>query len=179
MKAYILLAKGFEEVEALTPADILKRAGVEAYFAAPYGEDYVEGSHGITVKADLKELRGDADAVILPGGKAGTANLRASDAVRDMIVSYNEQGKLVAAVCAAPSVLGAAGLLKGKRCTCFPGWEGELGADAIHTGAPAVTDGNIVTGKSMGCSIDFALAIVAKLCGEEKAAEIEHSIWRR
>lgn len=179
MKAYILLAKGFEEVEALTPADILKRAGVEAYFVAPYGEDYVEGSHGITVKADLKEMLSDGDAVILPGGKAGTANLRESEAVREMITSYARAGKVVAAVCAAPSVLGAAGLLENRHCTCFPGWEKELGENALFVGGPAVIDGNIVTGKSMGCSVDFALALVMKLCGQEKEEEIEKSIYRK
>lgn len=178
MKAYILLAKGFEEVEALTPADILKRAGVEAYFVAPYGEDYVEGSHGIVVKADMKEMLQDGDAVILPGGKAGTANLRASESVRRMILAYKDAGKVVAAVCAAPSVLGAAGLLEDRHYTCFPGWEKEISGSAQFVGGPAVIDGNIVTGKSMGCAVDFALAIVTKLCGDEKAAEIEKSIYR-
>lgn len=179
MKAYILLAEGFEEVEALTPADILKRAGVEALFASPYGEEYVTGSHGITVKADVTELPEDGDAVILPGGKAGTANLRASESVRRMITSYAAAGKLVAAVCAAPSVLGAAGLLDGRKCTCYPGWESELGGKEVFVGGPAVTDGNIVTGKSMGCSVDFALAVTAKLCGEEIAGKVEDGIYRQ
>lgn len=179
MKAYILLAQGFEEVEALTPADILKRAGVETYFVAVNGEDFVEGSHGITVKADMKEMLMDGDAVILPGGKAGTANLRASEAVREMITSYNAAGRTVAAVCAAPSVLGAAGLLENRHYTCFPGWEKEIKGNAIFVGGPAVIDGNIVTGKSMGCAVDFALALVMKLCGDEKAQAVEESIYRK
>ena len=181
MKAYVLLCNGFEEVEALTTVDILKRAGVEVAMIAPYGEEYVEGSHGITVKADVYVFNdaelGDADAVILPGGKAGTANLKAHPGVANMIKAYYESGKLVCAICAAPTVLGAAGILDGRKCTCFPGWEEGLGK-GIHVGGPAVKDGNVITGKSMGCSVDFALAVAEALVGKEAAEKVETSIYR-
>ena len=187
MKAYILLCDGFEEVEALATADILSRAGVEAVLVSPYGAEYVTGSHGINVRAgrgfsasdvyDAAEF-GDADAVILPGGKLGTDHLRASTAVRDMILAYAAAGRLVAAICAAPTVLGAAGLLKNRRCTCYPGCEAGLGSEAVFVGGPAVTDGHIITGKSMGCSVDFALAIVTYLMGRECADRVEEGICR-
>lgn len=207
MKAYILLCEGFEEVEALTTADVLSRAGAKVEFISPYGDEYVTGSHGITVKTDKrfeqsKKFRlgkglasdyvyrnaefGDADAVILPGGQPGTRNLAANSGVRAMIDNYNEAGKYVCAICAAPTVLGANGLLDsgstegsgGRRCTCFPGCEDGLGKGNF-IGGPAVTDGNIITGKSMGCAVDFALAIVKALFGEEKASSVEQAIHRQ
>ncbi len=186
MKAYILLCDGFEEVEALATADILKRAGIETELVSPYGQDIVRGSHnfGVTVDAVFASADkydsaafGDADAVILPGGMPGTTNLGKSAAVCEMIKNYNERGKLVCAICAAPSVLGANGILDGHEATCFPGFENALGAGK-HIGGPAVVSGNVVTGKSMGCAIDFAVAIVAELLGTDAAGKVEASVYR-
>ena len=191
MKAYLFLADGFEEVEALTTADILIRAGVDVQLVkilvsnpANAGCKAVLGSHSIKIKPNLTiGLDTDADAlldgdcVILPGGMPGTKNLGSSADVIKLINAYNNSGKIVAAICAAPSVLGENGLLKGKKATCFPGFEDKLtGATVENTGA--VIDGNIVTGKSMGSAVSFSLAVVEALLGKEKADKVEASIYR-
>lgn len=186
MKAYILLCDGFEEVEALTTVDVLRRAGIEAVTVSAYGENPVMGAHGIKVTADMTFINSDTlldnfldgDAVVLPGGMPGTKHLGASNAVIKMITTYAAKGKTVAAVCAAPSVLAAAGLLKDREVTCFPGFEKSLGG-GIYVNAPAVISGNIVTGKSMGCAIDFALGIVENLLGIDKAEEVEEKLVRK
>ena len=189
MKAYIFLADGFEEVEALTTADIMIRAGIEVKLVkVPGGTDdkcrAVRGSHDIKVKPDLtlgtdisdNELL-DADCVVLPGGMPGTKNLAASDSVINTIKAYDKAGKVVAAICAAPSVLGTNGLLKGRKATCFPGFEDKLeGAEKIDAGA--VRDENIVTGKSMGSAVTFGLKVVETLIGKDAADKVEASIYR-
>ena len=190
MKAYLFLADGFEEVEALTTADILIRAGVEVKLVKVATNDCsssckaARGAHNIKIKPDLtlgldinaNDLM-DGDCVILPGGMPGTKNLAASVDVIKLIKAYNEAGKIVAAICAAPSVLGENGLLKGKNATCFPGFEDKLiGANVVNTGA--VIDGNIVTGKSMGSAVTFGLAVCEALLGKEAASKIEASIYR-
>ena len=191
MTAYLFLADGFEEVEALTTADILIRAGVDVKLVKvltdinnPSGCKSVRGSHNIRIKPDLtlgldvtaSDLM-DGDCVILPGGMPGTKNLAASADVIRLIKAYNEAGKVVAAICAAPSVLGENGLLKGKKATCFPGFEDKLeGATVVNTGA--VIDGNIVTGKSMGSAVTFGLAVTEALLGKDVAAKVEASIYR-
>ena len=186
MKAYFLLCNGCEEVEALMTADIMKRAGIDTVMVSPYGTKDVIGSHGFNIVTDMQFgssgkydefTYGDGDAVILPGGMPGTKNLAASKGVVDMIKSYDHLGKLVCAICAAPSVLGENGLLKGHDATCFPGFESALGGGR-YVGGPAVISGNIITGKSVGCSIEFGLAIVSKLLGEAKASQVEASIYR-
>ena len=190
MKAYILLAEGFEEVEALTSADILSRAGVTVALVkiptspADANNGFVSGSHKITVKPDiiLKESNdcmqiADGDCIILPGGMPGTTHLSESTACRQLLKSYSDNGKLIAAICAAPSILGENGILKGKKATCFPGFESKL-IGAEHVDAPAVTDGNIITGKSMGCAVSFALAVAQALVGKKAADKIEASIFR-
>ena len=189
MKAYIFLADGFEEVEALTTADLLIRAGVETKLVkVPEGSTSgckaVRGSHNIKVKPDLTlgmdisvaDLT-DGDCVVLPGGMPGTKNLAASSDVIDTIKAYNTAGKVVAAICAAPSVLGTNGLLNGKKATCFPGFEDKLnGAKLVSAGA--VADGNIVTGKSMGSAVTFGLKVIEVLLGKEAADKTEASIYR-
>lgn len=185
MKAYILLADGFEEVEALATADVLKRAGIEVVLTSVYGEEAVRGAHDIYVDADdyfedpdeYDYGFSDGDCVILPGGMPGTTNLKESPAVKAMLEDYLQFNRVVCAICAAPTVLGGYGMLDGRSATCFPGCESGLGG-AKFVGGPAVTDGNIITGKSMGCAIDFALAIVAKLLGEDTAKKIEGSLHR-
>lgn len=190
MKAYVLLTNGFEEVEALTTADILIRAGVEVKTVkvetpADGGCSEVSGSHGIKVVPDFSLAKGekeavaqleDGDCIVLPGGMPGTKNLGACSEVVALINSYNAWGKFVAAICAAPSVLGDNGLLKGRTATCFPGFEDRLfGAEA--TGKGAEIDGNIITGKSMGSAVVFGLSIVEAMLGSEAAQKVEDSIY--
>ena len=185
-KAYILLAEGFEEVEALATADVLIRSGVEVKLVSVSGTGTVTGSHGIAVGADAcfdspdhydTARFGDADAVILPGGKLGTDNLGASRAAVEMTGAYNAAGRYVCAICAAPSVLGANGILDGHEATCFPGFETKLG-NAKYTDSPVIVSGNVITGRSMGTAIDFGLAIAEKLAGREAAQKTNASLHR-
>jgi 4-methyl-5(b-hydroxyethyl)-thiazole monophosphate biosynthesis len=191
MKAYLLLADGFEEVEALTTADILIRAGVDVKLVkipSSTGTGHeckaARGTHDIKIKPDLTlnlDINADdlldGDCIILPGGMPGTKNLAASTDCIKLIKAYNDAGKIVAAICAAPSVLGLNGLLKGKKATCFPGFEDKLtGASVCSDGA--VIDGNIVTGKSMGSAVSFGLAVTEALLGRNAARSVESSIYR-
>ena len=171
---YIFLADGFEEVEALAPADILRRAGKDVRTVG-VGGSTVRGTHGIPVVCDTVidavSLSDKPEAVILPGGMPGTNNLEASDAVRDFVRDAYEDGRLVCAICAAPSVLGHMGLLEGKKATCFPGFEQALlGADV--TDESVCRDGNILTAKGAGVALDFGFAAVQALCGEDTAAQL-------
>lgn len=187
MKAYLLLADGFEEVEALTAADIMKRAGIEVELVSVYQKAVVTGAHGFEIgtKLAFKSLEhydakafGNADAVVLPGGQPGTTNLKKSAAVLEMIKEYAAKGKTVAAVCAAPTVLALAGILEGREATCFPGCEKDMkGAKVISEAA--VISGNVVTGKSMGCAVDFGLAVVESLLGIDQAEKVEKDIYRK
>lgn len=175
---YCFLADGFEEVEALSPVDILRRAGLEVKTVGVGGQ-FITSSHGIIVKSDLTidkiNVHDSLDAVILPGGMPGTLNLEASDAVQATIDECAKNGKLICAICAAPSILGHKGLLKGKKATVFPGFEKDLiGADA--TGESVVKDGNIITAKGAGVAVQFGLEIVAALISKEKSNAIKASI---
>lgn len=157
---YILLADGFEEVEALACCDILRRAELKTVLAT-IGEEYVTGSHRITVKADMKAEDIDLETVsgiVLPGGMPGTLNLQKNETVNKLIDFCRKNDKLIGAICAAPMILGDLGLLNGKKATCFPGFEENLtGAEIIDDFV--VTDGNIITGKGAGASIMFGAAI--------------------
>lgn len=157
MKVALLLAPGFEELEALTPVDILRRAGIEIDTIA-ISDRAVTGSHGITVIADKVQgevTLSDYGAVIFPGGMPGSVNLDASDFSDKMIDAVLKNGGRLAAICAAPLVLGRRGLLNGKRATCFPGFEGEL-SGAVITNSDVVTDGNITTASGMPAAYAFA-----------------------
>lgn len=161
----VMLANGFEELEALTPVDILRRAGVEVKTVA-IGSKTVCGTHGIEVVADLtkEELSlAEVDAVIFPGGMPGAENLDACPFTDKIIGEVMAKGGRIAAICAAPLVLGRRGLLRGKKATCFPGFEGEL-AGAEVTDAPVVTDGLITTGKDMWSAMAFAEELKILLC---------------
>ncbi|MCR5829484.1 MAG: DJ-1/PfpI family protein [Lachnospiraceae bacterium] len=185
MFVYMLLCDGFEESEAIVTADILARGGIGVKFVSPYGKFKAVGSHGYVVEVndrfanpdDYDSRFDDADAVVLPGGKIGTENLKASVAVKKMVREYSDSGKVVAAICAAPTVLGAAGLLSDKKYTCYPGFESGI-RNAEYTASPCETDGNIVTGKSMGCATQFGLGLLKKLKGEEVCKAVEEGIVR-
>lgn len=176
---YIFLANGFEEIEALFPLDLLRRAGIDVTTVAVGNGKTVEGAHGIPVVADIHEsefFNGAFDAIILPGGMPGTINLDGSGVVQSAIKTAIDQEKLVCAICAAPSILGKKGYLKGKKATCFPGFEQYLDG-AIFTNERVVRDGNFITSKGMGCAAEFGLAIIDALVGTEKANEIAKSAF--
>ena len=171
---YLFLADGFEEIEALTPVDILRRAGLEIKTIAVGESKTVKGAHGIEIVADITEAELNKDipeAIILPGGMPGTTNLEESEAVINTLMNAIVNESLVCAICAAPSILGIMGYLKNKKATCYPGFEQYLDG-AIFTNERVVRDGNIITSKGMGCAHEFALCIVEALCGKEKADEV-------
>lgn len=175
---YCFLADGFEELEAIAPIDMLKRAGIDVVTVGVTGKN-VTGSHNITLTADITAdeivLSEDIEAVILPGGMPGTLNLEKSSAVQgalDYAVSHN---KLVCAICAAPSILGHKGLLKGKNATAFPGFEKDL-EGAVISEKYVCRDGNFITARGAGVAVKFGLETVAALAGEEKSKEIERTI---
>lgn len=180
-KIGVFLAEGFEEIEGLTVVDILRRAGIEVETISITGAKEVQGSHRIKVLADALYEDVDFDkleGVVLPGGIPGTPNLGAHEGVNAAIREFAAAGKLVAAICAAPSVLGQAGLLQGKKAACYPGYEEKLtGAEVIYE--EVAEAGNIITSRGMGTTIAFALRITAYLAGEEKAQELAGKIIYR
>jgi 4-methyl-5(b-hydroxyethyl)-thiazole monophosphate biosynthesis len=171
----LLLAPGFEEVEAVTPADFLRRAGIEVRLVG-IGGRLIEGGHGLRVQADLEigELPADVEGVIVPGGAAGAANIAASPEAVALIRRLHEKGRLVAAICAAPAaVLAPNGILQGRRVTGFPGTEdGLTGGRFVRN--RVVVDGNLVTSRGPGTAAEFALKLIELIAGREKALEVHH-----
>lgn len=168
---YVFLAEGFEEVEALTPVDVLRRAGRTVQTVGVTGKT-VSGAHGIAVQADIeaKDIALDdaLEMIVLPGGMPGTLNLEKSDAVQAAIAFCAEHDRYIAAICAAPSILGHLGLLRGRHAVCYPGFEDALAGAEVLT-RPTVTDGRFITGRGPGAAMDFALALTAVFCGDEFA----------
>ena len=175
---YVYLAQGFEEIEALATVDFLRRCEIEVVTAGVGSQD-VTGAHDITVLADTIDSMlvqsQDVQAIVLPGGMPGTLNLQKSKYVQDMLDYAAKNDIVIAAICAAPSVLGSKGLLDGKKATCFPGFEEQLG-NAVFTGNSVEIDGNFITSKGAGCTIDFAAAIAEKLVGENEPLHVKKSI---
>ena len=174
MKTYIFLADGFEETEALCPWDLLLRAGVPVRLVSINRDEYVTGTHGLRVRADLTaaslgEPEGDI-CVVLPGGMPGAANLD-RDATVDKFVAHAAKHGHLGAICAAPFVLGVRGLLRGKEATCFPGFEDKL-SGAVLSGKKAVTDGNVTTARGMGAAFEFGCELIRALCGPEAAEKV-------
>ena len=170
---YVLLANGFEITEAMAPLDVMRRAGLDVQTVGVSGEQ-VQSSNGVTVlpDKDISQLSYDAvEGVVLPGGMPGTRNLQADARVTDCVKFCFDNGKLVAAICAAPSVLGGLGILQGKKATCFSGFEKEL-TGAVCTGAPVETDGNVITARGAGCSLRFGHAIVSFVLSAESADKV-------
>ena len=171
---YLFLATGFEEIEALATLDILRRFGLNVKTVSVTGTRLIHGAHGIPIMADTLFRRTDideAECLILPGGMPGTKNLCASEALRRALVAHYNSGKLIAAICAAPMLLGQLELIKGKNVTCYPGFEESLGG-ANPTGKLVVEDGNIITGKGPGAAFEFGLAIAAHFVDEEALKEM-------
>ena len=174
----MLFARGYEEVEALMTVDLLRRGGVDVKMASITDEMTVCGSHEIRVQMDTKLADVDVDqmdAVIIPGGKEGTDRLGEDASVCQVLKGAFQAGKVVAAICAAPSVLGACGILEGKRATCYPGFEGKLtGAEFVDE--MAVVDGNVVTSRGLGTSMEFGFALLEVLVSKEMAEKVRGEI---
>lgn len=168
---YVHLADGFEEIEALTVVDVLRRADMAVETVSVTGKQFVRGAHDITVAADILFEEADyhqCEMIVLPGGMPGTLNLGKHQGLCSQMVDFSEKGKWLAAICAAPSVLGRLSLLKGKRGTCYPGFEDQLiGAD--YSEDRVVVDGNVVTSKGPGTAIEFSLKLVELLKSKQIA----------
>lgn len=175
-KVALFLASGFEETEALGTVDILRRAEIPTETVSITGKKEVTGAHGITVLADKLFEEVDFSAIgvlVLPGGMPGSKNLNEHEGVKKQLQIFAQEGKQVAAICAAPMVLGGLHLLEGKKATVYPGFEPEL-IGAEITGKPVAVDGNIITGKGPGLVFDFALQLVEEIAGKhtrDKVAE--------
>ena len=174
---YMLLGTGFEETEAIAPLDLLRRAGVEIQTVGLNGK-IIYGGHGIGVEADIEIDQLDLttlEMVILPGGLGGVASIRSCQQAMDAIRFAYENSKYTAAICAGPTVLADLGITDGKKATCYPGCEGQMGS-AIMVEAAAVTDGKVITGTSAGCAVPFGLELIAALKGQEAADAIAKQI---
>lgn len=177
-KVCVFLAEGFEEIEGLTVVDILRRADIKTVTVSVSENKNVTGAHGITVQADCifaEAYYGDVKMIVLPGGMPGTANLERHQGLAELLHSFYTEEKHIAAICAAPSILGKRGMLEGRKAVSYPAKESELhGAQVLKDSV--VQDGFVITSRGMGTAIPFALKLTAVLCGEEKANEIKEAI---
>lgn len=175
---YVLLGTGFEEVEAIAPVDLMRRAGIRALTVGVNGKT-VYGGHNIGIEADIElgemDLT-DLDMIVLPGGLGGVASVRASREAMDALKFAWDNGKFVAAICAGPTVLADLGITDGHTATCYPGCEGGMGSAKTVSDVPCVRDGKLITGASAGCAIPFGLALIEALQGEAAAKAIETQI---
>ncbi len=175
---YVFLAEGFEEVEAITPIDILRRCELDVTVVG-VGENIITGSHGISVIADITDselvLDDKLDMIVLPGGMPGTLNLEKSSKVNSAIEFCVENNKKIAAICAAPSILGHLGLLNGHKAVCFEGFENQLlGAEVLNI--PICVSGNYITARGAGVALDFALKLVEVLISKERSEILASSL---
>ena len=175
---FVFLAEGFEEIEALTPVDVLRRAGLAVQTVSVMDGQVVVGAHGVPVVSDLMfdEINPEsAEMILLPGGLPGATNLDAHEGLSQLILNFAAAEKPLAAICAAPLVFGNRGLLAGKKATCYPGFETYL-QGAEYTAALVEKDGNFITGKCPGAALEFAFAIVEKYCGIGKVNELKQGM---
>ena len=175
---YVLLGTGFEEIEALTPVDLLRRAGVQVKTVGLNGK-IVYGSHSIGVEADMtiEELNvSDAEMIVLPGGLGGVASIRGCEKALEAVRAVYEMDKYVATICAGPTVLAELGLLTGVKATCYPGQIPNMRDADVVENAACVTDGKIITGTSAGTAVPFALALIRALKGSDAAKVIADQI---
>ena len=177
-KIAVFFAEGFEEIEALTVVDICRRAGISVEMVSVKEEKEVTGSHGICVNADkvFEEVEFESlEMLVLPGGMPGRLNLVKHQGLMARLDDFYAAGKYVAAICAAPTVMGHRGMLKGRKACCYPGMEEELaGAEVVFE--PVAISDHVITSRGMGCAIPFGLAITSILCGEEKAQKLAKGI---
>jgi 4-methyl-5(b-hydroxyethyl)-thiazole monophosphate biosynthesis len=174
-KVYVFLANGFEDIEALIPVDVLRRGGVEVVTVSVVeGSRVVETAHRVRIEADKMFAEcdfADADVLMLPGGMPGASNLNNHEGVRQALLKQNAAGKRVAAICAAPLVLGGLGLLRGKKATCYPGFEQTL-EGATYTGDLCTVDGNVTTGEGPAAAFPFAYSLLSQLKGQQTADQV-------
>ncbi len=175
---YMLLGTGFEETEAITPLDLMRRAGIPVQTVG-IGGSCIYGSHGIGIQADITLEQMDLtqlEMIVLPGGLGGVASVRASEQAMTALQFAWENNKFVAAICAGPTVLADLHITDGKHTTCYPGCEGGMGSATVSSDVPCVREGKLITAASMGCAIPFGLALITALKGEQAARTIEKQI---
>ena len=175
---YVLLGTGFEEMEAIAPIDLLRRAGIQTLTVGVDGK-IVRGSHGIGVEADILIDEMDLtelEMIVLPGGLGGVATARSSEKALNALRFAWENDKFVAAICAGPTVLADLGITNGRKATCYPGCEGGMGQAEMVADAPCVRDGKLITGTSAGCAVSFALLLIDALKGSAEAKRVEKQI---
>ena len=176
-KVLVPLAIGFEEIEAMTIIDILRRAEVEVVVAG-LGKKQVTGAHGVKVQADahIEDMSSfNFDMIVLPGGLPGATNLQKDKTVQRLLKEFDEQNKSIGAICAAPIALESAGVLK-ENYTCYPSFESNIREKGYSANQDVVSDENVITSRGPGTAMAFGLAIVAKLCGDDKSAEIKSQL---
>ncbi|MBQ7926780.1 MAG: DJ-1/PfpI family protein [Lachnospiraceae bacterium] len=174
----MFFSEGYEEVEAIAVVDICRRCGLEIDMVSITEEPFVKSSHGIVVGMDKTFSQvdfGEYDMLVLPGGLKGTQGLEAFEPLMEQIDRFYEKGKYIGAICAAPSIFGHRGILKGRKACCYPGFEQELTGATVSRENVAV-DGHVVTSRGMGTATDFGLAIAAIFCGQDKAEEIKQQV---
>ncbi len=177
-KVCVFTADGFEEIEGLTVVDLLRRAGIQVLMVSISDGLAVKGSHNIELKADIffdDVDYEDVDMLVLPGGMPGTLHLGEHEGLCTLLQEFYKKGKQVAAICAAPSVLGKLGILEGRKAVCYPGFEEKLTGASVEYGEVA-HDGNVTTSRGLGTAIPFSLELISLLLGEEKAEEIKKSV---
>lgn len=177
-RAFVFLCDGFEEIEAITPIDIMRRGGIEVTTISVNNTLKATGSHNITIECDanLSQINiEEADIYLLPGGP-GHKTLGKNPIITTHLTKANKEGKIIAAICAAPSILGQLDLLIDKRACCFPGFEEQLCCKTIVMNEPTVTDGNIITSRGAGTAFSFGIAIVTKVFGADKGKKLEEQM---
>jgi 4-methyl-5(b-hydroxyethyl)-thiazole monophosphate biosynthesis len=180
-RVVVVLAPGFEEIEAVTPIDVLRRANLEVTVAG-LGGNAIEGAHGVTFHCDveLEKIDDTPDAIVLPGGLPGSENLGKSQAAQALTEKVRDRGGLCAAICAAPALtLARWGLLEGRTATCYPSFEKEFGGSTTHSEDRVVVDGNIVTSRGAGTALEFSLRLAAILTDPSTAEELRQSMLAR
>lgn len=179
-KVYIFLADDFEDIEGLTVVDLMRRAGIDISTVSIKDTREVKTSHGISMFTDLIFTDtdfSDGDMLVLPGGMPGTRHLSEYHPLIQLLEDFNSKGKMIAAICAAPSVFSRLGFLKGKNATSYPSFKETLVNDGVcYLEDSVVTDGNVTTSRGLGTAVDFALCLISRLEGKEKAEEIADSI---
>jgi 4-methyl-5(b-hydroxyethyl)-thiazole monophosphate biosynthesis len=175
---YVFLADGFEDIEGLAVVDLLRRAKIDTKTVSIKDTKEVTASHGVTLFTDQTFAQtdfGDAQLLVLPGGLRGTQNLRAFTPLCDLLQEFDRSERKIAAICAAPSIFGELGILRGRKATSYPSFMDKLDG-AVLSEDRVVTDGHVTTSRGMGTALDFGLSLIAQLCGEQKAKEIAGQI---
>ncbi|MDR0951515.1 MAG: DJ-1/PfpI family protein [Oscillospiraceae bacterium] len=178
-RVYIILGKGFEEIEAITPGDILRRGAIKVYYAAVGKKKLVMGAHGISIQADVKlsdVIFTNGDYIVIPGGMSGVNSIKTNSSAMKTLRAAINGGANIAAICAGPSVLAQLGLLEGRRITCYPGLEEMMTGALCDVSLPVVKDGKLITGRAPGAAIDFALALVAEISSKELLDRIKKGL---